>query len=269
MINIIVAPTNVFCGSKTVVALRENGIETRMTYGYNYDTRVLNVNYRTHHIPDPPMNLTVLNHPKAIRYCNDKTTFKLDMRRLLPEYMPKVYIPGRHFIKFPCILRSRYHLQGKNFEIAKSYQQMFELIKANPKLHHAFEIIYPNDEFRVWLGRSYDGEIKSLKLQKKEVPLDEVEEWIKNVIPKNYSRGNAVFKFAKKFKYKSNIRNAAKAVFEKTNLHFGAVDVLWNPVKEHPFVIEINPRFSVRSDSTLDCLTRYLKKYYKDFQEIL
>jgi len=258
MINIII-PSNgqTFGVGRVLPLIRHKGIRVQMSY--DIIPKALNYNYRTKQILDAD---NMLNIPSRIELCNNKRISRFELRKSLPQNTPKVYIPGRHFCKFPLVLRPDYHYGGHDFFVANSYEEMFALVKAHPNISHGIEAIHPNEEFRVWCGKQYDNKIISLKFQIKEPTKDDG-----SLMPKNHRLGNAIFKFVKEHKYKDIIRNVAKQAFMMSGLHIGAVDVLFDTKKEIPFVLEINPRFGINTDSTAEAVAKYLITYYKDWEK--
>jgi len=265
MINWIIPPSGVGWSSLNVLNyIKEKIGEKNAKVSYNYSPEGINVNYRT--TIEIPNNTEILNWPEFILRVSEKRIFRMSLRRLLPEYSPKIYILGQHFLKFPIIVRPDTHMRGKDFKIVKSYE---EVQKLPVKYTHGIEIIYPNDEFRVICAKKFNGEIIVLSFKKKEITYNEDENpanWLKNVKPKNYARGNSIFRWLRGCEGKEEIKKAAKDAFIFSGLHFGAVDVLWDKSRKIPFIIEINSRFSSESNSLIRLFGNYIINYHNDWK---
>ena len=261
-----------FNAGGTVNYLREKGYEAK--HSYRPEKKALNVNYSIHVREElfPSEEYTILNLGNNIEYASSKRKYRIDFRRLFPEYSPKIYIPGQHFCKFPLILRPDHHRQGKHFYIVNSYQDMFQTIEKVKEQHgvvlsHGIEPIPENIEYAVWTGRYFSGEIKSLKLQFKEETYEKTGNIWEDLKPKNHTIGNSIFKWATSIKYKSELRNAARDAMRLSGLHFARVDILWDTKQERALVLEINSRFTIGSDSTRKALCDYIMKYYNDWRK--
>jgi len=257
-----VVPQNIEWSSLNVFNyIKEKIGKEKIKLSHIYRENSINVNYRS---VLEPSNYIILNLPENILKVAEKRIFRVSFRRILPEYSPKIYILRQHFLKFPLIVRPDYHSRGKNFKIVKSYEEVRNL---PIKYTHGIEIIYPNDEYRVICGKKFNEEIIIISFKKKEITYEENEDdWLKNVKPKNYARGNSIFRWLQEVEGKNEIKKAAKEAFILSGLHFGAVDILWDKYRKIPFVIEINSRFSSESNSLIRLFGNYVIQYHKDWQ---
>ena len=264
MINWIIPENGVGWSSINVLDyIKEKTGNDNARISYKYIPGSLNVNYRT--LLEIPDNIEILNLPKNILKVAEKKTFRLTVRKLLPQYSPKIYLLRQHFLKFPIIVRPDQHQQGRDFKILKSYDELRTL---PVKYTHGIEIIYPNIEYRVICARKFNNEIIVLSFKRKEITYKEdnnPDNWLKNVKPKNYSLGRSVFKWIERCEGKDEIKSAAIKAFKLSGLHFGACDVLYDTERKKPFVIEINSRFASESQSLIRLMGNYIINYEKDY----
>ncbi len=273
-INIVIPDNGNHLSMANLLPFLRNHVTAKLSYrplqGF------VNVNFRTGIIDN--QNLEILNNPDSIKFVSNKRVWRTTMRRALPDISPKIYIPGKTFCAFPMVLRPDHHLQGRHFYIVRSYtpeeggidrsyREMFALIKKHPNISHGIQVIYPNREFRVYCARKFDGKVIAFKTVEKEITYEEDDQdWMNNIKPKNYTLGNSIFKFIKDFIDKPIVRETAKTAFDKSGLHFGAVDVLYRTVDRKPYVIEINSRFAIETDSTIRLFSEFLIEYYRDWE---
>lgn len=271
MINVIITPgaENISI-LKFVPALRGRGIETRVNV--QPIPNAVNINFRNSIFVDAGTEM--MNTPDAIRGASNKESFRVRLFNTVPSIAPKVFpLRSGRFLQlppkeeFPLVVRPETHSQGRNFYVAQNQLQLFNLVQEHPNLSHAIEVIYPNREFRVFCGRRYDGTLLVWKTIEKVPTFENTGRLSRDIRPKNFSRGNAVFKLVADFVYKERIKEAALDAFRMSSLHFGAVDVLFDTQRNIPFVIEINTRFALESETTISCFVKYLFKYHKDWEK--
>jgi predicted ATP-grasp superfamily ATP-dependent carboligase len=248
---------NYISGMLLVKELRDRGLS--VTSGYTSNPEALNINFSSRIVPLGD----ILNVPESVELAANKRRCRQLMR--VNGIGPKIYIPGKTFCKFPMVLRPDHHHQGKKFAVVKSYEEMFRLVR-NHGYTHGIEIIYPNREFRVIVGKKFNNEIVSLKMVEKIITYEEdTENWLNNIKPKNHSQGNSIFNFVKNFKYKNQVREAAKKAFFLSGLDFGAVDILFDQTRNIPYVLEINTRFAMSADTTLERFTDHIINYHNEW----
>lgn len=270
MINVVISPgaENISI-LKIVPALRGRGID--VSVGVNLRPDALNINFRNSIFVE---SHDVMNTPESIRTASNKQGFRMLMMRELPQIAPKcfplrdeyggIHLPPRQ--EFPLIVRPETHSQGRQFFFARNQFSLMTIIKNHPNLSHGIEVIYPNREFRIFCGKRFNGEVIVWKTVEKIPTFAPTGELRRDVRPKNFHRGNSIFRLVADFRHKENIKQAALDSFKLSGLHFGAVDVLFDTERNIPFVIEINTRFALEVESTIDCFVKYLFKYYKDWE---
>lgn len=261
MINLIVPPDNTFGASRLIPYIRKEGIQCSLSHvskrGY------LNICWRTKHILDHEVQI---NTPSAIRENDNKRLTRLKLYKALPESAIKTYLPlsdnNTTSYNYPVVLRPDKHSQGKRLFVANTQQEMMSLIRQNPDISHAMPLLWPNKEFRCWCAKKYDGTVVSLKMQEKEATYDEA----LGFKPKNFHLGNAIFKYISDFKYKKTIRETAKNAMIYSPLMIAAVDVIFETSSKKAYILELNARYGINSDSTAEITANYLIEYYKDWK---
>jgi len=150
MINWIIPENGIGWSSINILNyIKEKTGNDNAKISYKYIPGSLNVNYRT--LLEIPDNIEILNLPKNILKVAEKKTFRLTVRKLLPQYSPKIYLLRQHFLKFPIIVRPDQHQQGRDFKILKSYDELNELpLKTKVTIMHNISMnigkIYSKEE---------------------------------------------------------------------------------------------------------------------------
>lgn len=257
---LIVPPNgNSYGAPRLVPIIRRAGVQCNLT---NSPRRGwLNVSWRTRGVSDFEIQI---NTPSAIKKNENKRLTRLNLQKCLPDIAIPTYqiTDGTNPPKYPVVIRPDEHRQGKNIYLANNKQELNALVLKNPTLSHYMPLVFPNFEFRCWVAKKFDGTVISLKMQEKEaVGFDDTKEFR----PKNHSLGNSFFKYITGFKYKKTVREAAKNAMIYSPLQIGAVDLLWDTTAKKVYVLEINSRFALQSDSTVQVVADYLIEYFNDW----
>lgn len=175
-----------------------------------------------------------LNSLDSVRLVSDKGRFFRELQGTpAEEYMPRSWT-ARHEVPadaYPVVCRTV--LSGHSGEGIVIANTPEELVPA------ALFVQYVNkdQEYRVHLGRTPEGEItiigKQRKARRLSVPDEEVNWKVRNL--------EGGFIYARNgFETPTSVLEAAERVFDETGLDFGAVDVIYKASTDTALVLEIN-----------------------------
>lgn len=194
----------------------------------------------------------VINTAKAIHAVSDKLGF----RRILDEneLSPTTWFE-REDVKFPAIVRPRYHSQGKNLWMVNDTTELDAAIARCPDGWYASEIIKKVAEYRVYVAQG-----RAIGVARK-YPRDE------NAIAWNVAQGGR-FEVCRWGDWplkavKHSIQGAALA-----GLDFGGVDIMLD-ADGNDYIIEINAAPSLTSKYRQQCFAKVFDYMIQNGKETL